>query len=190
MRITGGERRGRILTSPEGLQTRPTSDRARQAIFNILNHAKWRPPGLLDGSMVMDLFAGTGALGLEALSQGASHAVFVENNPAAARACQQNIEAMKYTGQSLLMKTDALALGPRPAAVAPRQLVFLDPPYAKDWGAAALQTAAQQGWLADGAICVMEMAKKNPEQTPPGFAEMDSRSYGVALVRFLVFTGV
>lgn len=188
MRITGGERRGRILTSPEGLQTRPTSDRARQAIFNILNHAKWRPPSLLDGNAVMDIFAGTGALGLEALSQGASHAVFVEKDPAALRACQQNIDAMKYGTQSLLMKTDCLTLGPRPAPLAPRQLVFLDPPYGQNFGVTALTRAAEQGWLAENAVIVMEMAKKQPEEIPPRFEQRDERSYGVALVRFLMFT--
>lgn len=189
MRITAGIRRGKTLASPEGLKTRPTSDRARQAIFNILHHAKWLPGGLLDGAVVMDLFAGTGALGLEALSQGAGHAVFFEQDPAAARVCQKNIDDLGFKAQALLMRGDATNLSPRPAQLAARQLVFLDPPYGGALGSAALSSAAAKGWLAPGAVCVQEMAKKAPEPLPAGFTQEDERVYGVALVRFLTFTG-
>ena len=201
MRITGGNHRGRVLASPEGLQTRPTSDRARQAVFNILGHAGWAtgasrpdkysgalaPGGLLSDGFILDLFAGTGALGLEALSRGAANAVFVEKDPNAARTCQKNIDMLKIGAQSVLLKNDATAMTPRPASLQPRTLVFLDPPYGKNLGAAALKSAATRDWLADGAVCVFEMSKKEPEETPEGFTVMDERVYGVAMVRFLIF---
>lgn len=187
MRIVGGQFRGKNLLSPDGMETRPTSDRAREAIFNILHHAKWRKTDLLENAAVMDVFAGTGALGLEALSQGAAHAVFVEQSAAAAKTCQANIDAMKFGDRTLLMRSDALKITSRPASLAPRSLVFLDPPYGKGWGAQALTQLAAKDWLAPGAVCLLEMAKKQPEMPPAGFAQVDERSYGVALVRFLEF---
>lgn len=189
MRITGGERRGRNLKAPEGLTTRPTSDRARQAVFNILNHAGWLERDIIDNALVLDIFAGTGAMGLEALSQGAAHAVFVERDPAAVAACTENIRAMKYTEKALLMKADALKPAQRPPGVEPRSLVFLDPPYGKGWGAEALKAYAARGWLSPGAVCVMEMAKKQLEPVVEGFIQHDERAYGVALVRFLEWEG-
>ena len=188
MRIVGGQYRGKNLLSPVGEETRPTSDRAREAIFNILHHAKWRKRDLLENAAVMDVFAGTGALGLEALSQGAAECVFVEQSPAAAKTCQSNIDAMKLQDRALLVRNDALKIAQRPAAVAPRSLVFLDPPYGKGLGAAALTALAARDWLEPGAVCLLEMAKKQPEMPPAGFAQLDERSYGIALVRFLEFT--
>lgn len=185
MRIVGGTHRGRILASPEGLETRPTSDRVRESVFNVLRHAKWLETRLLDGALALDVFAGTGALGLEALSQGAAEAVFIENAPAAAAACRKNIAALKEESRATLVAADALKPPPRPAGTAPRTLVFLDPPYGKGWGAAALAALAAGGWLAPGAVAVMEMAKKKPEDLSPGFDLLDERRYGVALVRFL-----
>ena len=189
MRITAGERRGKSLTAPEGLNTRPTSDRARQAVFNILNHAGWRSGNIIDSALVLDVFAGTGAMGLEALSQGASHAVFIERDPAAVPACNDTIRALKSADQTLLPKPDALKPAQRPPEVEPRTLVFLDPPYGKGWGAEALKAYAARGWLAAGAICVMEMAKKQLEPVVEGFIQHDERAYGVALVRFLEWEG-
>jgi len=185
MRIVGGLHRGRSLASPEGRSTRPTSDRARESAFNILKHAKWLDFPALEGALVLDAFAGTGALGLEALSQGAAHAVFIENDRAAARACAHNIDMLKETARALLMTGDALRPPPRPAGIAPRTLVFLDPPYGKAWGVAALSALKDNGWLAQGAVAVMEMAKKQPEAMPLGFTPCDERIYGVALIRFL-----
>lgn len=187
MRIVGGQYRGKNLLSPEGTETRPTSDRAREAIFNILHHAKWRQRDLLENAAIMDVFAGTGAMGLEALSQGAAHGVFIEQSAAAARTCQSNIDAMKLGDRAILMRSDAVKLSLRPTTLAPRSLVFLDPPYGKGLGGAALTQLAEKDWLEPGAICLLEMAKKQPEMPPPGFAQLDERSYGVALVRFLEF---
>jgi 16S rRNA (guanine966-N2)-methyltransferase len=185
MRITGGIHRGRSLTPPQGSSTRPTSDRARESIFNILRHGGWHQ-GVLEDATVLDVFAGTGALGLEALSQGAHHAVFIERDRAAAALCQDNIGKLGETARSLVLKCDAAAPTPRPPHIEPRSLVFLDPPYGKGLGGAALKALADKGWLQEGAVCVMEMAKKEPEPVPAGFTLMDERTYGIAMVVFLV----
>lgn len=185
MRITSGLHRGRPLLAPDGRETRPTSDRARESIFNILRH---RFP--LDGAAVLDVFAGTGALGLEALSQGAAHAAFMESAPAALDFCRRNIAVLKEQARSAVFAGDALAPARRPAALAPRTLVFLDPPYGKDMGAAALTALAEKDWLAPGALCVMEMSKKAPEILPAGFTLQDERIYGIALIRFVTRDGI
>jgi 16S rRNA (guanine966-N2)-methyltransferase len=185
MRIVGGEQRGRALSSPTGVQTRPTSDRARQAIFNILEHASWRKRDLLDGADVLDVFAGTGAMGLEALSRGARHGVFIERDPAAARVCEDNIRALGQGARAILLKFDATKPPSRPAHLAVRSLVFLDPPYGKGLGAKALTALAAADWLTPGAVCVLEMARKEPEEIPEGFLLHDERNYGVARVAFL-----
>jgi len=189
MRIVGGEFRGRALLSPKGSATRPTSDRAREAIFNILQHASWLRERLPADANVMDVYAGTGAMGLEALSQGAKHAIFVERDYAAAKTCQDNIENFQLSDRTMLMKFDALHPVPRPLYLEPRDLVFLDPPYGKNMGAQTLEALARKGWLAPGAICVLEMAKKQPEPALEDFIQHDERSYGIALVRFLEWTG-
>jgi 16S rRNA (guanine966-N2)-methyltransferase len=185
MRITGGIHRGRSLTSPKGSSTRPTSDRARESVFNILRHGGWHQ-GILEDATVLDVFAGTGALGLEALSQGAKHAVFIERDRAAAALCQDNIDKLGETARALVLKCDAAAPAPRPAHVEPRSLVFLDPPYGKGLGATALKVLEEKGWLQDSATCVMEMSKKEPEAVPAGFTLMDERTYGIARVIFFV----
>ncbi len=189
MRIIGGEHRGRPLLSPEGQETRPTSDRARLAIFNILQHAKWPPAPAVTEAFVLDAFAGTGALGLEALSQGAQHAVFLEQSQTALSVCKANIAKLGYEAKTTALKTDATAPPARPASLAPRTLVFLDPPYGKNLGAAALAALAEKNWLAPRAVCVLEMDKKRPEPVPEDFHIEDERSYGIALVRFMVFAG-
>lgn len=189
MRIVGGDLKGRVIASPKGSATRPTSDRAREAIFNILLHAKWRRGEIVDGARVIDVFAGTGALGLEALSRGALHSVFVEREPAAARVCEENIQALGVKERSMLMRFDGLKPVPRPLYIEPRTLVFLDPPYGKDMAAKALTGLAERDWLKPGAICVVEMAKRQPETAPPGFIQHDERSYGIATVKFLEWPG-
>lgn len=188
MRIVGGKHKGRVLGSPKGLGTRPTSDRARQAVFNILEHAAWLKGPAIEEAQVLDVFAGTGAMGLEALSRGAKHAVFIDSERPAAQVCQDNIDAFGETENALLMTFDATRAIPRHPYLAPRTLVFLDPPYKKGLGALALQSLVENDWLEEGAVIVFEMAKKNPEETPPGFTLLDERAYGVALVRFLKWT--
>lgn len=188
MRIVGGIHRGRTLFSPQGRDTRPTSDRARQAIFNILHHGGWHG-GILEEAAVLDAFAGTGALGLEALSQGARHAAFIERDPATAALCQKNIDALGKTERARVFTFDAAAPIARPLYIEPRTLVFLDPPYGKNLGAQALAGLAQKGWLKAGAACVLEMSKKQPETLPAGFALKDERTYGLARVLFLIWDG-
>lgn len=190
MRITSGQHKGRILKSPEGLTTRPTSDRARQAVFNILMHAPWAGPASVLDATVLDVFAGTGALGLEALSRGAAHAVFIEDAKPALMSLRANIAACRAETISQVMAASAIAPPPRPVSLAPRQLVFCDPPYntvdnSPDWGSQAMTALAAAGWLAPDALLVMEMAKKFPETVPPHCTVCDERSYGVAQVRFL-----
>lgn len=185
MRIVGGTHRGRIISAPDGLKTRPTGDRVRESVFNILAHAGWRDGNILENACIADVFAGTGALGLEALSRGGEHAVFIEQDLTALRACQSNIESLKETARCQTLKKDALNLGQRPATLKPRTLVFLDPPYGKNLGQQALASLVNGEWLAPGAVCVFEMQRKNPEATPNEFIQHDERSYGVATVRFL-----
>lgn len=187
MRIVSGRFKSRALLSPPGKGTRPTSDRARQAIFNILEHARWRPSILPENAHVLDIFAGTGALGLEALSRGAADIIFIENDRAALAACRANIDSFGVAAETRLLKADALRPPPLPAGAAARNLVFLDPPYGKGWGAAALAALAAKGWLAPAAVCVIEMSKKEPEKMPAGFSLADTRTYGIAEVRFLIY---
>lgn len=189
MRITGGIHKGRGLAAPKGKNTRPTSDRTRESVFNILRHGSWHD-GALDDALVLDVFAGTGALGLEALSQGARHAAFIERDYAALAACRDNIGAMDETARTSLFTFDAIKPPARPLYIEPRTLVFLDPPYGKDLGAAALQALSDGDWLAAGAVGVLEMSKKAPETLPPGFVLQDTRTYGLAQVAFFIWSGL
>lgn len=186
MRIVSGEFRGKALIAPKGEATRPTSDRARQAIFNILEHAPWSE-GVRD-RRVIDLFAGSGALGFEALSRGASFCLFVETDEAARGAIRDNIDAMGLFGRTRVHRRSAIDLGVRPGADGPAfDLAFLDPPYAKGLGEKALARLAAGGWLADGAIVVFERGVTEPAFEAPGYEPLDSRDYGAARVHFLKF---
>jgi 16S rRNA (guanine966-N2)-methyltransferase len=187
MRIVSGRFKGKVLAAPSGQATRPTSDRARQAVFNILEHAPWSP-GLL-GRRVLDLFAGTGALGLEALSRGASFALFVDTDPDARAAISENVQACAAQGISRVWKRDAGGLGPPPpSAGAPYDLVFLDPPYGKGLEASALE-GLTQGWLAPEALIVVERSRSDPPMTLTHHDCLDRRDYGAATVSFLRWTG-
>jgi 16S rRNA (guanine966-N2)-methyltransferase len=188
LRIVSGAFRGKTLTSPSGEATRPTSDRARQAIFNILEHAAWSPG--VRAARVIDLFAGSGALGFEALSRGAAFCLFVETDEAARGAIRENVEAMGLFGQTRVHRRDATDLGVRPGADGPAfGLAFLDPPYAKGLGETALRRLAEGGWLAPGAIVVFERGATEPEVSVLGFEPLDARDYGAARVHFLRFAG-
>jgi 16S rRNA (guanine966-N2)-methyltransferase len=175
MRIVAGQFKGRSLAAPEGAHTRPTSDRVREALFNILEH------GIADfslaGQRVLDLFAGTGALGLEALSRGASYCLFVEEDAAARGLIRRNVEALGLTGVTKIFRRDATDLGPA-GKHAGFGLVFLDPPYDQGLAERALAAAAKGGWLAPGAMVVIEESKRASVALPPGFAPLDHRTWG------------
>lgn len=181
MRVVGGDFRGRPLATPRTHAIRPTTDRTREAVFNVLAH---RFPGKLAGARVLDLFAGTGALGLEALSRGAGYAVFIEESAEGRGLIRSNVEAFGLTGKTKIFRRDAAVLG-EAGTLAPFGLVFADPPYGKGLGERALQSARKGGWLAPGALCVVEEAASVPFEPGAGFLIVDERSYGETVIRFI-----
>lgn len=184
MRIVSGQYRGKSLMAPPGQGTRPTSDRARESLFNILEHAPWSPG--VGGLRVIDLFAGSGALGLEALSRGATFALFVETDAAARGAIRDNIEALGVFGVTRIHRRDAADLGARPSSAGPPfDLAFLDPPYAKGLGERCLGQLAEHGWLTPGAVVVFERGVDEPKGDLQGYEPLDERVYGAARVLFL-----
>ena len=176
MRIIAGRWRGRRLTAPAGQTTRPTAERVRQAIFDMLWHAPWGGRARIEGQRVLDAFAGTGALGLEALSRGAAEAVFLERDAAALAALRANIAACKAAALCRVMQADALR---PPRAPAGCGLVFLDPPYAEGAVEAALAALAAAGWLSPAALVVAEYGAA-PAMPPPGFVPLAARAHGPA----------
>jgi 16S rRNA (guanine966-N2)-methyltransferase len=181
MRIVGGRLRGRILNAPASRAIRPTSERLRESIFDILTH---RYPGLLEGARVVDLFAGSGALGIEALSRGASFALFVDDGAEARALLRGNIEQLGLGGVTRIWRTDATRLGKAPAG-APFTLAFLDPPYSRGFAGPALAALLTGGWLLPGALCVVEEAAKAEIAMPEGFVIVDERTYGDARIVLL-----
>ncbi len=193
MRVVAGRFRGRTLAAPPGLSTRPTADRARQALFDVLAHAPWSPE--LEDLRVIDLFAGSGGLGFEALSRGAAFCLFVETDEAARGAIRDNVEALHLFGETRVHRRDATDLGLRPASAGGAfDLAFLDPPYAKvsslsrSLGERALESLAGGGWLAPGATVVVERGAGEPDPIAPGYELLDQRTWGAASVWFLKFT--
>jgi 16S rRNA (guanine966-N2)-methyltransferase len=183
MRIVGGKFRGRPITAPTGLGTRPTADRAREAIFNVLEHAPWSNG--CAGARVLDLFSGSGALGFEALSLGADFCLFVDTDPSARGAIRETIDELGLFGVTRIHRRDATDLGVRPAGLdAPFDLVFLDPPYGKRLGEAALAKLREGKWITDDAHIMFECGA---EEAPAidGFELLDERIYGAAKVLFL-----
>lgn len=187
MRIVSGEFRGKALVTPAGDRTRPTSDRARQAVFNILEHAAWSP-GLRE-MRVIDLFAGSGALGFEALSRGAAFCLFVETDDAARGAIRENVDAMGLFGRTRVHRRDATDLGTRPGADGPAfGLAFLDPPYGQGLGERALDRLAAGGWLTPDAVVVFERGADEPDFEADAYEKLDARDYGAARVHFLRYS--
>ena len=184
MRIVSGDFRGKAIVTPAGDATRPTSDRARQAVFNILEHAAWSK-GLRD-ARVIDLFAGSGALGLEALSRGAAFCLFVETDEVARGAIRENVDAMSLFGATRVHRRSAVDLGQRPGADGPAfDVAFLDPPYARGMGEVALAKLRDGGWLAPEALIVFERGSAEPAFQVEGFEVLDARDYGAARVHFM-----
>ncbi|MCX7354554.1 MAG: 16S rRNA (guanine(966)-N(2))-methyltransferase RsmD [Alphaproteobacteria bacterium] len=179
MRIVAGKHRGRRLAAPEGASVRPTSDRARESLFNVLAHRPLRTDGqpVLTDARVLDVFAGTGAMGLEALSRGAAHATFVERDRATLAVLEKNVATVGEQARTTILRADALS---PPPAKTPANLAFLDPPYGENLAAPALAALAKGGWLEAGAIIVVEIGKKESLAAPPAFSLLDERQYGAA----------
>src|ERR671937_2508988 len=171
MRVVGGRLRGRSLASPASREIRPTADRLRESVFNILMHAYDNP---IEGARVLDLFAGTGALGIEAISRGAKFALFVDNGTEARALLRNNVESLGLGGVTKVYRRDATDPGPA-HPVEPFSLVFLDPPYGKSLAEKALASLRDGGWLTPGALLVVEEAKAAQFVTPEGFEELERR---------------
>ena len=174
MRIVGGRLKGRALLTPSSRAIRPTSERLRELIFDILEH---RFPGCIEGARVVDLFAGTGALAIEALSRGARFALFVDNGAEARALLRANVEALALGGVTRIWRADATKLGSAPGG-GPFALAFLDPPYGQGLAHPALGSLAAGGWLTPNALCVVEEAAKAEIAAPLGLALIDQRVYG------------
>jgi 16S rRNA (guanine966-N2)-methyltransferase len=179
MRIISGRFRGRNILTPADLSIRPTADRVREAMFNILMSRID-----FDGLKVLDLFAGTGALGLEALSRGAASAVLVDTGVEARGLIRDNIEAFGVAGVAKLLRRDATALGPA-GTMGRFDLIFLDPPYGSGLAARALVSARENGWLAEDATIVVEDGAEAVVTLPEGFVLVDRRVYGAAAVHLV-----
>lgn len=183
MRITGGKFARQTLQAPKGDNTRPATDRTREALFNILSHGRYGD--VLDGARVLDLFAGSGSYGFESLSRGAQFCLFVELAAGARGAIRENIDHLGLFGHSRIHRRSATSLGQRPASFAdPFDLVFLDPPYGTELGAQALAGLRGTGWLSEDALVLYECGAKESPKTP-GFELLDERIWGAAKVLFL-----
>ncbi len=183
MRIVGGRLRGRLLEAPASRAIRPTSERLRESIFDILVH---RHVGVVEGARVVDLFAGSGALGIEALSRGAKFALFVDNGPEARALLRANVEAFALGGVTRIWRADATLLGKAPAGP-PFTLAFLDPPYEKGLAGPALTGLVEGGWLASGALVVVEESAEAEIGAPTALRIVDERVYGETKVVFLAY---
>lgn len=185
MRIVAGKFKGRRLTEPKSNAIRPTSDRARETMFNVLEHGC---NVSFDGKRVLDLFAGTGALGLEALSRGAAFCLFVEEAAAARALIRSNVEAFGQNGHTKIYRRDATGLGAS-ERLGKFDLALLDPPYDRNLGEAALQSLAAGNWLDDNAIVVLEERKGNAISLPAEFKTLDRRELADTQMLFLRHTG-
>ena len=180
MRIISGALKGRRLHTPKGSETRPTSDRLRESIFNILIH-RW--PELLAGARVADIFAGSGAMGIEALSRGADYAVFVEKHSAGRKLVSSNLEGLDIAMKAQVIEGDARRL---PPVDKPFDLIFMDPPYRRGLGEAALVALIKAGWLLPDTMVVLEAAADERLGIPTEFETVDRRLQGDSQVIFLV----
>ncbi|HEY5072645.1 MAG TPA: 16S rRNA (guanine(966)-N(2))-methyltransferase RsmD [Caulobacteraceae bacterium] len=188
MRIVAGALRGRKLVAPKGHSTRPTADRTRQALFDVLEHAPWSPGPA--GARVIDLFAGSGALGLEAISRGAAFALFVDNDRPAREAVACNIDALGLATRTRILALDAARLKGRSAIDGePFDLAFLDPPYGLGLAEAGLAALASGGWLTEGAVVIVERGEPEGALVAPAYGVVDERTWGAARVSVLRAAG-
>jgi len=181
MRIVGGTFRGRTIVAPKGMATRPTTDRTRESLFNIIEHGH----DGCEGARVLDLFAGSGAMGLEALSRGAVQVLFVDDAAAARGAIRENVEALGQQSTTKIFRRDATNMGaPNAKMGSGYTLVFCDPPYGKGLAERAITSARDGGWLTKDALILVEEVK-GAFNTPEGFEEVDRRAFGETEVTFL-----
>jgi 16S rRNA (guanine966-N2)-methyltransferase len=180
LRVVGGELRGRPLAAPRSDAIRPTTDRTREAVFNIIAHSQ---SVRLEGARVLDLFAGTGALGIEALSRGAAHCLFIEESAEGRGLIRTNVETMGLQGRTKIFRRDATMLG-ETGTIQPFDIVFADPPYGKGLGERALAAALAGGWLKERALVMVEEAAGSPFQPPAGLKLVQRRDYGDTTVTF------
>src|SRR5215471_8901092 len=181
MRVVGGRLKGRNLASPGSREIRPTADRLRESVFNILVHAYDNP---IEGARVLDLFAGTGALGIEAVSRGAAFALFVDDGAEARALIRQNVDTLGLGAVTKVFRRDATKLGPA-HPVEPFRLAFLDPPYRKGLAEQALTSMRDGGWLVADALVIVEEADDAGFAVPEGFEELERRSYDDTVIVFL-----
>ncbi|MHA1536300.1 MAG: RsmD family RNA methyltransferase [Alphaproteobacteria bacterium] len=189
MRIVGGRHRGQRIAAPAGHAVRPTGERAREAVFNLLENGRAvsEVRFVLKGSSVLDAFCGSGALGLEALSRGAGFATFLDVDKAALAAAKTNAGKLGEISRCAFLRADLAAL---PSAPRAHSLAFLDPPYGKALVAPALAELAAKGWLAEGAVCVVERgAGEGALELPAPFVELDCRRYGAGRIDFIHYPG-
>jgi 16S rRNA (guanine966-N2)-methyltransferase len=177
MRVIAGAWRGKRLVAPAGTATRPTADRARQTVFDVLWHARWAGRGVIEGASVLDAFAGSGAMGIEALSRGAAEATFLEADPAALAAIRTNLRACRAEARGHVLRADATA---PPPSRAPCGVVFLDPPYGKGLVTASLAALKEAGWIGRDSVVVAELGVSEPFACPAGFTIEDERVIGAA----------
>jgi 16S rRNA (guanine966-N2)-methyltransferase len=183
MRIVGGRYRGRRLLAPAGEAVRPTSDRAREALFNILSHGRFAADGIpFAGAAVLDAFAGTGALGLEALSRGAAEAVFIERDPESVAVLRRNVASLGESAHAEIVPGDATR---PPRARLECRVAFIDPPYRSGLAIPALEALDRAGWFAPDALAIVELGAREEFVPPAGFTLLDERVYGAARLVFL-----
>lgn len=187
MRIISGNHRGKRLISPQGSSTRPTAEHIRETLFNILQHGLSiaSVSGIATETWVLDVFAGTGALGFEALSRGAYHVVFIETDIAACRVIQKNAFSLGVADRTTLLRRNAVRLSKPPNYLKPSELIFLDPPYGKGLASRALNQLIAHKWLGKHATVVIEMAFDDKLAVPNGFTQADERRYGNTKIVFL-----
>jgi 16S rRNA (guanine966-N2)-methyltransferase len=187
VRIISGKFRGLSLATPKDERVRPTSDRVREALFNVIAHNDFGIDFSLNGARVLDLFAGTGALGLEALSRGAAFVMFVDDHFESRALIRRNVEAAHATGATKIWRRDASALGDIPAnAGGTFDLVFIDPPYRKGLAERSLVSLASGAWLSRNCVLAVETAENEALDVPLAFGVVDQRVYGDTRVHVLV----
>lgn len=189
MRIVGGRHRGRRIAAPDGHTVRPTGDRAREAVFNLLENGRAliEVQFTLRGATVLDAFCGSGALALEALSRGAGFATLIDVDDTSLAAARANAEKLGETGRCAFLRAD---IGAPTSAPRVHTLAFLDPPYGQGLAGPALAELTAKGWLAEGAVCVVERgADESAPELPPAFVALDSRRYGAAMIDFIHYPG-